>query len=795
MADAAPKLARGRASKRVVFDSDEEECVVELKGGLSKPPALPRPQRSIAAAVLSAPRGGRAGAASAASAPLPSRTEASASWAVRYAPRALPEVALAPKKVEDVRAALDGALEGWRQPPPPPPAEDPDAWMLDAGLVEAAIARSSSGEGAAAEVEEDPDAWMLDGAMVDAAMSGGGQGPPLPPSPRLIIFAGPPGVGKSTAFRLLASSLGLHVSAWAERGRGGGRAAEEDGGLGRTLKDLVLTLERRGEGGEEAPLAHLRRFLTGRVATSAEIAAAEAGTTSAMPSRTVLLLEDVPRAPLGGYDLGAAVEWRAALADVFAHLLSSRTRGRGPVVLIASEGEEVGEAACRPSLARMLGADVLSHPATRLIEVGRVPDGRMLKALRTMAAAAGIGTVLPQRGGVERGLEEALDSIVASARGDLRHASLSLQLLAEGGRSGGEVVRGKRARTGGERGESARPAKRRPRDIDGDAGDTVHVRGKGDWDATGGLGSCGRDDFFDVLHTLGKLLHCKRDVLGELEYDPDTLAAGCPYDAAAMGAFIFESAPAFHTDIGQLASTLGVLGHADVLLAYEWGRRGGASSYRSSAFPEAYAAALATRAVATHNTRPAPRSFAPTRKPAFFAMERVRGANRVWLTRARLGADEDLAEASLASAGGVPGSACTAGTEERAVHVLPAMGLMFRAARFAAPASNGGAWRRGSGFSGRVEALATASCAYGGWKGGGRAGGEDDEDGGDDAGRRVEEEEEGAGAAVPAQGAALPSGGSWEGAAAAAGVDVWRRPVAVARSGAGLVAGWEEVEE
>jgi hypothetical protein len=104
-----------------------------------------------------------------------------------------------------------------------------------------------------------------------------------------------------------------------------------------------------------------------------------------------------------------------------------------------------------------------------------------------------------------------------------------------------------------------------------------------------------------------------------------------------------------------------------------------------SAFPEQHAASIVARTLSTFNTRPAAASFRPTRKPALFAVLRVRDMNRRWLVEEGLGLGPDVGfgavndhAAAVASAGCA--LALTDG-RERSLHVIPLWGLMLAAAR------------------------------------------------------------------------------------------------------------------
>jgi hypothetical protein len=478
-------------------------------------------------------------------------------------------------------------------------------------------------------------------------------------------------------------------------------------------------------------------------------AASSSGAAAAGSDRgTLLLIDDLPRV-----QGGASTDLPAALAQFLAS-------SRYPAVIIASEGEAPGEPATKPALARVLGRDVLAHTSATFMAVNPVADTRMRKVLADIAAREGVASVpTPDgRGGVDAlPVGTLIERIIESARGDVRHAINSLQFActvggraaaagAAAGGSGGGRGRAasasasiRRPLDGGGGGGGGGQKKRRMRDIDADAGD-AYVDGASGGSSRWAHEVCGRDDFLDALHALGKLLHAKRRPReapvaaasaaapaggggrGELEYDPDTVMAGCPYDAATTGAFLLENGPAFFTDVGQLAAALETLSTADVLSAHavagggraRWtggrGAGGGggtaaAGTAQAAVFPEQYAAALTSRAVSTFNASPAPSSFRPTRKPQLFAVARVRDANATWLREECLGMGPDVGIEQLGWADAAGGTGGAGGGEaaqpsapvamvppsERATTVVPLAAVIVRAhAQRAATGARGG---------------------------------------------------------------------------------------------------------
>ena len=531
--------------------------------------------------------------------------------------------------------------------------------------------------------------------------------------PRLLIIFGPPGIGKSTTVRLLCKELHLTIKEWtdpAARGGGGGggggvgsqrffarnRQNDEGGVIGEDdLDDVIRKLEssnsfdnrdyRRdydggvGAGGalQSAPggvrefcvfLGQTRLYKSLNLITKSGQASSTTTGKRPLPPppppppslqqhiAEVLLIEDIPR-PHNFYDEKL---WRSHVSDAFLALLNSDAT-RTPAILIVSEGEQPGDAPTKPALAKLLGQRVLDHPSTLLVEVKRTPETRMRKSLTEIAMAE------------HKADSSIIEEIIMSASGDLRHAIMSLEFgssilsrsrsslahIAKNGR-----LKKKAATTGSTKGMSDKRAaagtstsdigKKRPRNIDDDAGDGFSSSSSSS-SRLSGLTGCGRDDFFDSLHSIGKLLYAKRNGDGELEFDPDSISSGCVYDSATTAAFLLENCINRHASIDDLALTLDALSCGDVLLGSSGGSRTSARESRSSmapgsAFPEQYAGAIITRANSTHNVHQTPFAFTAINRPAFFAAERIRTANMAWITEQCLGLSADVGIASVNAA-------------------------------------------------------------------------------------------------------------------------------------------------
>ena len=679
--------------------------------------------------------------------PLPLLQE---SWADAFAPHRVADVALFPQKIQSLREFLRAASQA-----------SAAANEHSRVAVRAAITSTAS-----RVRDEDVDLNALLDA-IDAGLPPPVQGPaaaramllaPLQPSvsssaPRILVLFGPPGTGKSTAVRLVAAELGLAIRSpdvFSVDAAGGAfvptdslrdaqralafadgrtRPANADGDL------PPAPNERRGARGDLDSfcsfISQSRRF---KGLALADEGGASARTLAApQHSRSeVLVVEDVPRtgpnrrSDAGGRD--AESSFRDTVSNALLNFLAAPSAP--PMIIIASEGEDVGEAMTLPGIARLLGTQVLSNPRTRVVEIDRCPETRMRKALKRVADASGATRTLGAAV-----LDAAIENTITTARGDVRHAIATLQFFC------------------------MRHSREKVLDVLGSAPDPVGQPVPRPL-------ACGRDDFYDSLHTLGKLLHAKRKVscdqcdadLGAgdapscalcsrsvfcsatcsrahcvgvhsgdetphsplriqsrtvsatrpLAFDPDVLVAASTYDAATTLAFLSENAPPQFSDVCELARALDVFSNVDVLLRDDWGSRGadGAASMGAE-----LCAAAAARAIAVWNSKPGPKTFRPTRRPAAFALARVAALNRRWVTDEGLGITGDIVAAASHTVLYAGAAGCLE-TTERITVVIPSIGSMLRLARTSPPTPARTALL--GHFSARAEALLVAAAtSYG----------------------------------------------------------------------------------
>jgi hypothetical protein len=529
----------------------------------------------------------------------------------------------------------------------------------------------------------------------------------------------------------------------------------------------LRTMPTQGQGGIRSAGTAFERVLLGLTGTSLPMG--EDSSTNSINNRpinrSILFLEDLPGvAGAGDWRLQRHV--RERLGEIFTAFLQESLV---PAVLVLSEGEAPGEAASKPALSRLLGASVLDSPHTTVISLSAVPDTRLRKVLTSVALAERVS--LP---GVS--LDSLITGIISSARGDLRHALMSLQMAANnpslvvsgqmGVGSSTAAAFSEPIRQSAQLGRRGKVAKQALRQIHCDSGDGVALAGDNNEESNTSALLCGRDDFLDSLHALGKLLYGKRlplpadyrvrtgtDFASEgryigglteermpLENDPDSVLAGCPYDAATTSVFLCDNMITFFESIEDLSNSLDILSAADVFLGQAVRSRLATAGGVASVYPEQTSAALIGRAISTFNRHPSPPTFRPVRKPAYFSVQRVRSLNSQLLQSDGLGWGPDLGVGQVAAwmdamhrsrvrrapgKGGSDPPFSLAGTRERALDRLPLLAYMGRAYRDRFIAEGR---RRGKAISAaalpdmiatamncspRVYALALASSYYG----------------------------------------------------------------------------------
>lgn len=285
-------------------------------------------------------------------APLPASAPSSRSPKRRPRPRFAVKIPSAPSS-PTARVQRPAPLSTPAQPSTPPADTWPDAHApdLSSGLVMSAITVNKLRK------------WLT--AALDMSA----------PSPRVLILTGPPGAGKSTAVKILASEASVEVAEW--------QAPLPVGDLRSTTAFLLESLESFAVGMRYPSLI------------------------SARPERRLLLIDDLPLALTGRNDVHGADR----LVEFFKR--TSASDALPTVVILSDNGRE------RLRVARALGLDTASSPNMAILNVPPATEARMIKVLEGVARRAN-RAILP----------DSLNALVAASAGDIRAALNSLHLYA-----------------------------------------------------------------------------------------------------------------------------------------------------------------------------------------------------------------------------------------------------------------------------------------------------------------------------------------------------------------------------
>lgn len=204
---------------------------------------------------------------------------------------------------------------------------------------------------------------------------------------RLLILAGPPGCGKSSAVRLAAKEMRCKVVDWQAPTTG--------------PRSISLTL-----------LEDFRSFFVGGRYAGLQMEGEDADEESLSVEHKLLLIEDLP---LNAADI---LQKRTMLQEIFA---VAAKHARHPTVVVISD--------CEKGIAKtarlLLGSDMLESPYVATIKVPAITNAMMRRRLRDVLAAEGLSVS-----------QAKLDEMVSAASGDIRAALNGLQFCTSDGMHG-----------------------------------------------------------------------------------------------------------------------------------------------------------------------------------------------------------------------------------------------------------------------------------------------------------------------------------------------------------------------
>lgn len=511
----------------------------------------------------------------------------------------------------------------------------------------------------------------------------------LPPPPRLLIVSGPPGCGKSTTVRVLASELGFDVLEWvaplptlwdehahlnssgfAPSGLFSAAAAPGGGGSGYGVRSSgnftssaasasasaapyqskLDAFEAFVAGCRLAPLELLQSRSSGgptgaTTTTTTNALAPPPPPTFSAPRPRLALVRDLPHA--------SGAEARRRLASALVALCRG---SRGPAVLITTNaggraGASGGSASSSHS-SSLAGSDAamgLDGGLHRELADAAAAAGAVSIAFNPATAAATAKALLraaEKAGGLPLGSARAA-ALAGAAGGDLRTALLGAQLAVAGEQQKrNPTAAAARAPAGGgnnrKRSRAAAAASMKAKNND-------PALPAGAVESAAALAS--RDAGIGAMHALGKILHNKRDWEGWLQRglnqhgggslqrplldsDPEEAVASAGLDASSSAAFLFENLPLFvqgEEALRDAASAAEYLAQSDVInCSCSFARGGGGGSGGGGSgnnFAEAAAAAVAARGVAFSRARPAPKGWISLRGPLAGIAARAAASN------------------------------------------------------------------------------------------------------------------------------------------------------------------------
>ena len=431
------------------------------------------------------------------------------------------------------------------------------------------------------------------------------------PHSKLLILVGSPGIGKSTAVRLLAKEHGIHIHEWNESlsdGSGNRRPESlssiaqesplssferflQQASVGYSSLSFSSTIHTKSTFHQNYQTSTNKRRRTNSVPASFVSPSQDCNrpvNQSPQSSKSIILVEDLPN--LHGPD--AELRFRNLLQS---HLQHSSV----PTILIWSD---VVEGKHRPADFErlLLDREYLYSPFyCQMVPIHPPTKSRMKKVLQRIIQLEGLDMA-------KRLSDTFYEDLYVRSKGDLRSAILTLQTEQSSLRGLGTTGLAKKNQS-----------------------------------ATNKLVS-DRDERLGTFHALGKLLYAKRktscppdtkeslpaslqkwdDGRPPIDFDPERVLEQSDMELQGSLSFLEYHSVDFFTDISELSIALDRFSDAACLLDVALHHRQG------TLFPHGYAGSLAGRAVAQANTQPTASKFRQFTAPKVFDILRKRRANQ-----------------------------------------------------------------------------------------------------------------------------------------------------------------------
>jgi cell cycle checkpoint protein len=431
---------------------------------------------------------------------------------------------------------------------------------------------------------------------------------------RLLVLSGPPGTGKSTAVRVIASELDCELSEWHAP-----LPAESSSSTTQALLDSI------------------QGFFVGLRYPS--LLAAAGSSASASARRRVLVIDDLPLSLSS--DTRSSFSSAAAKTTELAESLASAAKSSPhPTVIILSDSSKA-----RYRAAQVLGMSLLESPFVHAINVKPATDNAMTRVIEFITSQE------------HRQLSaESLSALVQSSQGDIRAALNALQLHSLAPSELGFLPLSRKLSpspltpSASMPSIALRPRGQKPPKNAKRSRRAPAVLPRAAIEPVGGIGS---DATLDTFHAVSKVLNNKREADGSSKYDPEQVLSDSRAEPTAFVSFLHQNYQSFFSSSNDASDALEILSDAEAML--EW-----RSDDMARIAIADCAASMVTRAFFLHNSEPVRTGWRPIQGPDHYKVKQAAGD---CLDRARYALDPT-------------DPACQIPARALAIDILPYMDVM-----------------------------------------------------------------------------------------------------------------------